>query len=103
MAKTIAALLYDQPYEAFHANTKAIDATALQKFVGVYEASPTLSITIAVQGAQLRASPTGKGFYDLYYERDNWFKLKVIDAKIEFITDGAGVVTELVFHQGNEK
>jgi hypothetical protein len=31
------------------------------------------------------------------------FKLKVIDAKIEFISDDTGGVTELIFHQGAQK
>jgi hypothetical protein len=66
-------------------------------------ASPSLSITIALRGDQLQASPTGRGFYDIFYESDKVFKLKVIDAKIEFITDDTGTVTELVFHNGKQK
>jgi CubicO group peptidase (beta-lactamase class C family) len=104
MAKSIVAILYEQPYEAFNKKvTKEMDATELQKFVGVYETSPLLSITIALEGNQLKASPTGRGFYDIFYESDKVFKLKVIDAKIEFISDDTGGVTELIFHQGAQK
>ncbi|HEX6334438.1 MAG TPA: hypothetical protein VFZ78_09440, partial [Flavisolibacter sp.] len=58
------------------------------------------SITVTLEGAQLKGQGTGQPAFDLFAEKKDWFFLKVVEAKIEFLRDKDGKVTGMVLYQG---
>ena len=60
------------------------------------------SIIISFDGSRLKAQATGQPIVDIYAETETLFFLKVIEAKIEFIKDQGGNVTQIIFHQGGK-
>ena len=77
----------------------ALPATTLAKYVGSYELAATATMTIALEGNQLTAQLTGQGKNPIFAQSDTMFFLKVVDAQLEFVTDGTGSVTHLILHQ----
>jgi CubicO group peptidase (beta-lactamase class C family) len=61
---------------------------------------PTFVIAITKQDDHLMLQATGQPKFELFAESEKEFFLKVVDAQITFVKDGAGKVTELVLHQG---
>lgn len=78
----------------------ALDSTALQAYVGIYDLSPAFAITITREGASLYAQATGQPRLQLFAESASAFFLKEVDAQITFDKDASGKVTRLVLHQG---
>lgn len=100
MARSLAAIALDQPYE-LPAVKKQVDlaTSVLQQYVGEYQLAPTFSITVTLDGNQLKGQATGQPVFELFPEKENLFFLKVVDAKVEFVKDETGKVTELILHQ----
>lgn len=73
---------------------------ALERYLGVYELQPGVTITITRDGSQLLAQITGQPSYPVFAEAVGEFYYKVVDAQLSFGTDSSGVVTGLVLHQG---
>jgi CubicO group peptidase (beta-lactamase class C family) len=103
ISKKVAAILFNQPYEIPAAKTEiGVDTAILKKYVGEYELAPGFIITISLQGNGLKAQATGQQPADLYAEKENVFFLKVVDAKIEFVKDANGAVSEMILYQNGE-
>jgi hypothetical protein len=51
----------------------------------------------------LKAQATGQPQFDLYAEKENVFFLKVVEAKVEFVKDAKGNVTELILYQNGQQ
>ena len=81
----------------------ALPAEALDRFLGTYPLAPTFVITITRRADQLLAQATGQPQFPLFAEADTKFFLKVVDAQVEFETDGAGNVTGLVLVQNGAR
>jgi CubicO group peptidase (beta-lactamase class C family) len=77
-----------------------LPAATLARYVGDYEMTPKMLLTISLDGDSLMAQLTGQGKLQIYPEAENAFFLKVVDAQIEFVTDANGTVTHAVLHQG---
>ncbi len=73
---------------------------ALERYLGVYELQPSVTITITRDGSQLMAQITGQPSYPVFAEAVGEFFYKVVDAQLSFGTDSSGAVTGLVLHQG---
>jgi hypothetical protein len=58
---------------------------------------------VFLDGAQLKAQATNQPSFELFAEKENLFFLKVVEAKVEFIKDSNGVVTELVLYQNGQQ
>ena len=76
-----------------------LPVATLSKYVGSYELSPAATMTISIDGDHLMAQLTGQGKNQMFPQSETLFFLKVVDAQIEFVTDGTGSVTHLVLHQ----
>ncbi|MCU1233501.1 MAG: beta-lactamase [Candidatus Solibacter sp.] len=63
---------------------------ALEKYVGVYEFAPNVTLTVTREGGQLYAMLTGQPRFEVYPETERDFFLKVVDAQLTF--DGDAVV-----------
>jgi CubicO group peptidase (beta-lactamase class C family) len=79
-----------------------VPATILQQYVGTYELRPGFDLVITLEDGQLMSQATGQGKAALFPEAETKFFLNVVDAQIEFFTDGNGAVTHLVLHQGGQ-
>ena len=100
LARELAAIVLGKPYSipALPA-TVQVDEARLKKFEGEYELAPGFTITISRKGQQLFGQATGQPAFELFAESENKFYLKVVEAKVEFLTNGTGEVTELILHQ----
>jgi len=83
-----------------------ISKEKLAKFAGVYDLSPTFSITIAVAGDHLTGQGSGQPPLDLMYQglKDGHpvFFAAQVNAEIEFIPEASGAISSLVLHQGGQ-
>ena len=64
---------------------------------------PNFTITISLDGNQLKGQATGQQAFDLFPEKENLFFLKVVEAKVEFIRNEKGEVTELILYQNGQQ
>jgi CubicO group peptidase (beta-lactamase class C family) len=104
ISKNVAAILFDQPYEIPAAQKQIrVDTAILKQYVGEYQLAPTFTITVSLEHGQLKAQATGQPQFDLYAEKENVFFLKVVDAKVEFVKDDKGVVTEMILYQNGQE
>ena len=69
-----------------------LPAARLEKYVGIYELAPTVTITIMLDGGNLGAQLTGQGKNAIFPQSETLFFLKVVDAQLEFAVDGSSVV-----------
>lgn len=81
----------------------AVSAEALAAYAGTYEATPSFGFTVSAADGKLTAQATGQQPLELFAEGPDAFFLKVVDARITFTRDAAGVVDGLVLHQGGRE
>ena len=74
--------------------------SVLRSYVGEYQMSPQLSITITLEDGRLQAQPTGQSKATLFAEAQDKFFLRVTNAQITFTKAPSGEVTGLILHQG---
>jgi CubicO group peptidase (beta-lactamase class C family) len=79
--------------------TVRVDPAILLTYVGVYELTPTFSITITLENGQLMQQATNQRKFPLFPESSNKFFLKVVDAQIEFFGEVNKQISHLVLHQ----
>ena len=77
----------------------AIDAALLDHYIGTYHFVGDFMVTVTRQGDQLMAQGTGQAAFPIYPESDTRFFFKVVDAQIDFTTDGQAKAPSLVLHQ----
>lgn len=76
-----------------------LDSKMLDMYVGKYELSPDLIVTITKENKHLFIQAHGDKVR-IYPESETKFYSKVIDAQITFIKNEKGMVTQLMLHQG---
>jgi len=74
--------------------------SVLQTYVGEYQLSPQLSITITLEEGRLQALPTGQSKAPLFAEAADKFFLRVANVQVTFTRAPSGEVTGLILHQG---
>jgi hypothetical protein len=100
----IAAILFNEKYEIPVAKKEiSVDISMLKEYVGEYQLAPNFTITISFAENGLKGQATGQPPFDLYAEKENVFFLKVVEAKVEFIKDASGNVTELILYQNGQQ
>jgi Domain of unknown function (DUF3471)/DinB superfamily len=78
----------------------ALPASTLSQFVGVYEVTRGLELTVMMQDGVLSIkSTTGGDAVRLWPESATDFFVKEVDAQVTFARDPSGTVTGLVLHQ----
>lgn len=104
ISKGLAAIVLSQPYEVPAAKKEiAVEQSILRQYVGEYQLAPNFSITISLGENGLKGQATGQPAFDLYAEKENVFFLKVVEAKVEFVKDANGNVTELILYQNGQQ
>ncbi len=77
-----------------------VSPEVLQAYVGVYELSPTFSVTVTLEAGGLHLQATSQPKFPIFAESEDEFFLKAVNAQITFVRDSEGNVTELILHQG---
>jgi CubicO group peptidase (beta-lactamase class C family) len=104
ISRSVAAIIFDKPYEIPQKRKEiAVDVSILKQYVGEYQLTPAFTITVSLEGNRLKAQATGQPQFDLFAEKENIFFLKVVDAKVEFVKDSNGTVTELILYQNGQQ
>jgi D-alanyl-D-alanine-carboxypeptidase/D-alanyl-D-alanine-endopeptidase len=80
----------------------ALDAAALERFVGDYEFRREYGISITQADNQLYAEILGQPRAEIFPESPRDFFYKSVDAQITFETDAEGRATRLVVHQNGQ-
>lgn len=79
-----------------------VDTSTLQAYVGTYQLAPTFAIAITREGDHLYGQATGQPRFELFSESKNKFYLKVVEAKITFVSNDQGGVDQLILHQNGQ-
>jgi CubicO group peptidase (beta-lactamase class C family) len=104
ISRSLVAIALDKPYTLPEPKKSTqVSTELLQKYVGEYELMPNFTITVTLDGNQLKGQATGQPAFDLFPEKENLFFLKVVDAKVEFIRDEKGEVKELILYQNGQQ
>jgi CubicO group peptidase (beta-lactamase class C family) len=76
-----------------------VDQSVLASYEGVYELTPTFSLTIRAADGHLFVRGTGLSEFELFAESENRFFLRIVDAQSTFLRNKDGLVDRLVWHQ----
>lgn len=76
-----------------------IDPAIFDAYVGQYQLTPALVVTVSREGDKLMAQPAGQPKLEIFAETETKFFLTVIDAQMEFVKGADGKVTHMVFRQ----
>lgn len=81
-----------------------LDPEVIKQYVGKYKLNlPDFFMTITTEGNHIFAQATGQPVIEIFGEDKDLFFLKVTPAKIKFIRDDSGTVTNVTLYQnGNE-
>jgi CubicO group peptidase (beta-lactamase class C family) len=74
--------------------------SVLRNYVGEYQVTPQLSITITLEDGRLQAQPTGQSKAPMFAEAADKFFLRVANVQVTFTRAPSGEVTGLILHQG---
>jgi len=74
--------------------------SVLRTYVGEYQLTPQLSLTISFEDGRLQAQPTGQSKAPMFPEAPDKFFLRVANVQITFTKAPSGEVTGLILHQG---
>lgn len=104
ITKDIFAILYDMPYELPKEKTViTVAEEVLRQYVGVYDVSPELIITVTVEDGKLMGKPEGQEQLQLRPEKEDAFFVKEVDAEVRFTRDDKKEVTAMtVLQRGRE-
>jgi CubicO group peptidase (beta-lactamase class C family) len=75
------------------------DTDLYDNYIGEYELAPEAIYTITKEGNNIFAQLTGQGKFEIFPSSENEFFYKIVDAKITFVKDDNGNVTNLILHQ----
>jgi hypothetical protein len=76
-----------------------LPASTLDRYVGTYLYQPGQFYTIKRKADGLEAQMTGQPSIEIFAQSDTAFFYKMVDAQIDFVSDG-GPASSLVLHQG---
>jgi CubicO group peptidase (beta-lactamase class C family) len=79
-----------------------VDPAILATYTGVYQFTPTFSITVTMEDGQLMAQESRQRNMPLFAESQSRFFWKIVDGELEFIATDAGQITHLVLHRDGQ-
>ncbi len=77
----------------------AVDPKVFEGYVGRYQLSPGVILTVSSEGGHFYTEITGQRKVEIFAEGPRDYFLKVVDAQLTFETDSEGRGTGLVLHQ----
>lgn len=104
IAEDINAILNNQPYDfPKPRNEIEVDTSTLRLYTGDYQLTPEITLSILLEDGQLIVQAKGDGKAELFAEKENYFFLKMTDTQIEFIKNGTGKISKLIFFDHGQK
>ena len=79
-----------------------VDPAILSTYTGIYELTPTFSLTITLEDGQLMSQAPHQRKIPLFPESQSRFFTKVVDAQLEFFATDAAQISHLVLHQNGQ-
>jgi CubicO group peptidase (beta-lactamase class C family) len=76
-----------------------LDPKIFDRYTGVYQFTPTITLTFTREGASMFTQLTGQPKLEIFAESEKDFFLKVVDAQITFETGDGGRATAAILHQ----
>jgi len=77
-----------------------VTESVLRSYVGEYQLTPQVSITITLEEGRLQAQPTGQSKATLFAEAQDKFFARVANVQFTFTRAPSGEVSGLILHQG---
>ena len=77
----------------------ALSGETLREYVGRYPLSPRFALTVTTRDGGFFVQGTGQGKLPFFASAKDEFFCKVVDARVSFLRNAAGNVTDLVLHQ----
>ena len=77
-----------------------VTESVLRSYVGEYQLTPQVSITITFEEGRLQAQPTGQSKATLFAEAQDKFFARVANVQFTFTRAPSGEVSGLILHQG---
>jgi len=104
ITESIFAILYNKPYELPKEKVAiTVAEDILKQYIGVYELSPELIITISVENGKLIGKSEGQEALQLHPEKEDVFFIKEIDAQVKFTrSENKEVSGMTLLQQGRE-
>ena len=102
VAADLSAIVFGAPYR-IPREPKAVPTQILERYVGQYRMSPTMIVTVTLEGGKVFAQGSGQGKTRIYPSPESKFFLKNVAVEIAFEKDADGNVTAMaVFKDGRE-
>jgi hypothetical protein len=80
-----------------------VDSKIYDSYAGEYQLASTATITITNENGKLFAQVTGQQKFELFPSSETDYYLKVNSARVTFVKDEQGKVTELILTQNGRK
>jgi CubicO group peptidase (beta-lactamase class C family) len=80
-----------------------VDASVLTDYIGAYQLAPNFILTVTLEDGKLFGQATGQGKVELQPLSPVRFKVKDVDAEIEFKKDATGKTESLVLYQAGRE
>jgi CubicO group peptidase (beta-lactamase class C family) len=80
-----------------------VDESALRSYVGRYDYGQGNVLIVTLDGKQLNAQMTGQPMFPIFPSAKDEFNWKVAEAKVKFVIDEIGNVTNLIHYQGGQQ
>jgi CubicO group peptidase (beta-lactamase class C family) len=100
VARDLLAIYFGQPYTAPAPQTVAkVDPAVFDRYVGKYQLTPALVLTITREGDSLMAQAPGQSRLELYPQSETSFFAKATRLSVTFVEEG-GKVSHVILNQG---
>jgi CubicO group peptidase (beta-lactamase class C family) len=100
ITKDIFAILYNMPYELPKEKaTITVAEDVLKQYIGVYDLSPELIITVTVEDGKLMGKPEGQEQLELHPEKEDVFFVSEVEAEVRFTRNEKKEVTTMTLLQ----
>jgi hypothetical protein len=76
-----------------------LDSAILEQYVGQYQLSPNLIMTVTNENGKLMTQASGQPKVEIFAESETKFFVKAFDAQITFVKDTQGRITNMILHQ----
>lgn len=103
-AKEIAAIVVGKEVTSRNEEVEVnLTPETLQKYAGEYEIRKDLVLSVSLKNEQLFIQPTGQPKLKIIPVSQTAFTVKMINARVEFITNSTGQAESLLLYQGDKK
>jgi len=80
-----------------------VDENILKSYVGRYDYTQGAVLIVTLEDKQLQAQLTGQPKFPIFPSSKNEFYWKVVEARIKFVTDDKGNVTNAIHYQNGSE